>query len=39
MECGAILDILRLQGLTPDLTTEAKPLLLRLVSMLSKMSL
>ena len=38
MECGAILDLLRLQALTEDETVaQAKVLLLRLVAMLSKM--
>ena len=38
MECGAILDIMHLQGLAePKTLTEAKSLLVRLVSMLSKM--
>ena len=38
MECGAIVDILRLQGLAqPDAVAQAKPLLVRLVSMLTKM--
>lgn len=41
MECGAILDILRIQDLHPQLGAEAgeaKALLVRIVSMLSKMS-
>ena len=38
MECGAILDIIRLQGLAEPLAvTEGKSLLVRLVAMLSKM--
>jgi len=38
MECGAILDLLRLQALTEDETVaQAKALLVRLVAMLSKM--
>jgi four helix bundle protein len=38
MECGAILDMVRLQALTePEMLTEAKSLLVRLVAMLSKM--
>ena len=38
MECGAIVDIMHLQDLAePKTLTEAKSLLVRLVSMLSKM--
>ena len=38
MECGAILDVMHLQDLAePKTFTEAKSLLVRLVSMLSKM--
>jgi len=38
MECGAIVDLLRLQKVTdPALAEEAKALLVRLVGMLSKM--
>ena len=38
MECGAILDLLRLQALTEDEpVAQAKVLLVRLVAMLSKM--
>ena len=38
MECGAILDVMRLQALgEPETLLEAKALLVRLVAMLSKM--
>jgi four helix bundle protein len=38
MECGAILDMMRLQALAePTTLTEAKSLLVRLVAMLSRM--
>jgi len=38
MECGAIIDVLRMQALTePTMAAEAKSLLVRLVAMLSKM--
>jgi four helix bundle protein len=38
MECGAIIDLLRIQALaTPTAVAEAKALLVRLVAMLSKM--
>jgi hypothetical protein len=38
MECGAILDLLRLQGLVdPETASTAKGLCIRVVSMLSKM--
>ncbi len=41
MECGAIMDLLRIQDLQPQTEAdaeEAKALLVRIVSMLSKMS-
>ncbi|MCA9573121.1 MAG: four helix bundle protein, partial [Myxococcales bacterium] len=39
MECGAIVDLLRLQGLaSDDKLDEAKSLLVRVVGMLSRMS-
>ncbi len=38
MECGAIIDIIRLLGLAPDKTEKARELLIRIVSMLSKMT-
>lgn len=41
MECGAIIDVLRLQGLLAEIeadTDDAKQLLVRLVAMLTKMS-
>ena len=38
MECGAIIDIIRLLGLAPDKTERARELLIRIVSMLSKMT-
>jgi four helix bundle protein len=41
MECGAILDIMRIQNLLPDAPTQAakaKELLVRVVSMLTKMT-
>ena len=38
MECGAILDIMRIQGLSDERVARAKELIVRLVSMLSKMS-
>ena len=38
MECAAILDVLRVLSLArPDLLTECRSLLLRIVSMLSKL--
>ena len=38
MECGAIIDMIRLLGLEGDRTTQARGLLIRIVSMLSKMT-
>ena len=38
MECGAIIDVIRLLGLASDKTKEARALLIRIVSMLSKMT-
>ena len=38
MECGAIIDMIRLLGLEGDRTTQARGLLIRIVSMLSKMA-
>ena len=38
MECSAIIDIIRLLGLATDKTEEARALLIRIVSMLSKMA-
>jgi hypothetical protein len=35
MECGAIIDVIRLLGLAPEQTQEARALLIRIVSMLS----
>lgn len=38
MECGALIDMIRLLGLEGDRTTQARGLLIRIVSMLSKMA-
>ena len=38
MGCGAIIDMIRLLGLEGDRTTQARGLLIRIVSMLSKMA-
>ena len=37
MECGAIIDVIRLLGMATDKTQDARALLIRVVSMLSKM--